>query len=179
MDPLKAAWDNTPTPSRNTAEIAAIIDQQASPVMRGIRKQLIIELLGYTAFLVVYYDFFDGDKKPFYLNALLVISLLFLLAYNVAGYTLAKNPSMGNSLLESMQRQLQRLKRYALVSVSSRILAFAGIFTFFLAGIHWNSSKYAAIGVIILGIIVQQFFLRRIWMGRIKRLSDTIAGLKG
>lgn len=178
MDPLKSAWDSTPTPSRNTTDITAIVNKQASPVMRGIRKQLIIELLGYTAFLLVYYDFFDGDKKPFYLNALLIISVLLLLAHNVVGYTLAKNPVVANSLLKTMQQQLQRLKRYALVSVSSSVLAFAGIFAFFLAGIHWNNSKYAAVGVIVIMMILQQFSLRRIWAGRIKRLSDTIAALK-
>lgn len=178
MDPLKAAWDNTPTPSRNTAELAVIANRQASPVMRGIRKQLIIELVGYTLFLVAYYDFFDGNKKPFYLNALLVVSVLFLLAHNVTGYTLAKNPAIGSSLLENMQQQLQQLKRYALVSVSSRGLAFAGIFAFFLANIHWDNSKYMAVAVIVIILLLQQFFLRKIWAGRIKRLSNTIAALK-
>lgn len=179
MDPLKAAWDSTPTPSRNTAAIAAIIDKQASPVMRKIRKQLLIELLGYTAFLIAYYDFFDGDKKPFYLNALLVVSVLFLLAYNVFGYTLAKNPVMGNSLLDSMQQQLQQLKRFALISVACRVLAMAGIFTFFLANIHWNNSKYAAVGVIAILTLLAVFVHRSIWVGRIKRLRYTIAALKG
>lgn len=179
MDPLKAAWDSTPTPSRNTADIAAIINKQASPVMRGIRKQLIIELLGYTAFLIGYYDFFDGDKKPFYLNALLVVSVLFLLAYNVFGYTLAKNPVPGNSLLESMQQRLQQLKRYALVAVSCRAFAMAGVFTFFLANIHWDNSKYTAVGVIVIVTLLAIFVHRSIWAGRIKRLRNTIAALKG
>lgn len=135
-------------------------------------------MLGYTAFLIVYYDFFDGDKKSFYLNALLVASVLLLLAYNVFGYTLAKNPVMGNSLLESMQQQLQQLKRYALVSVSCRIFAMAGIFTFFLANVHWNSSKYPAIGAIVIGALLALFVQRSIWAARIKRLSNTIATLK-
>lgn len=179
MDPLKAAWNSTPTPSRNAADIAAIVDKHASPVMREIRKQLIIELLGYTAFLVVYYDFFDGDKKPLYLNALLVIAVLFLLAYNVFGYTLAKKPVMGNSLLESMQQQVQQLKRYALVSVSCRIFAMAGIFSFFLANIHWDNSKYTAVSVIVIVTLLALFVHRTIWAGRIKRLRNTIAALKG
>ncbi|MGO4289747.1 hypothetical protein [Chitinophaga sp. RAB17] len=179
MDPLKAAWDNAPTPSRNTAELAAIANRQASPVMRGIRKQLIIELVGYTLFLVAYYDFFDGNKKPFYLNALLVVSVLFLLAYNVFGYTLAKNPAIGSNLLENMQQQLQQLKRYALVSVSCRVFAMAGIFTFFLANIRWDNSKYAAVGVIVIVTLLAIFVHRSIWAGRIKRLRNTIAALKG
>jgi uncharacterized membrane protein len=179
MDPLKTAWDNTPTPSRNITDIQAIATAKASPVMKSIRKQLIIEMLGYAVFLLVYYDFFDGDKKPFYLNALLVIAVLFMLVHNVAGYMLAKNPATGHSLLDSLQRQLQQLKRYAAVAVSSRILAFAGIFTFFLANIHWNNSKYYAIGGIVIVILLQQFILRRIWAGRIKTLNNTITALKG
>ena len=179
MDPLKAAWDNTPTPSRSTADIEAMAVKQTSPVIKQIRKQLVIESIGYALFLVVYYDFFDGDKKPFYLNALLVVSVLFMLVYNVAGYMLAKHPAIGDNLLQTMQQQLRQLKRYAAVAVTSRILAFAGIFAFFLANIHWNNHKYLAIALIVLVIILQQFFLRKIWTGRINRFSNTIAELRG
>lgn len=178
MDPLKTAWDNTPTPSKTTADIQAMVVKQTSPVIKEIRKQLIIEALGYAAFLIVYYDFFDGDKKPFYLNALLVISLLFLLTYNVTGYMLAKHSAMGDNLLQRMQKQLQQLKRYAAVALISKALALAGIFAFFLGNTHWNSHKYIAMAVIVLSVMVQHFILRRIWAGRIIRFSNTIAELK-
>ncbi|MBS0031335.1 hypothetical protein ACTJJ0_30275 [Chitinophaga sp. 22321] len=179
MDPLKAAWDNIPTPSRSTADIQAMAVKQTSPVIKQIRKQLIIEAIGYTLFLVVYYDFFDGDKKPFYLNALLVISVIFMLVYNVAGYMMAKQPSTGSNLLQTMQQQLRQLKRYAAVAVTSRVLAFAGIFAFFLANIHWNNHKYLAVVLIAAAVFIQQFYLRKIWAGRLNRFSNIITELKG
>ncbi|MBO9729435.1 MAG: hypothetical protein J7623_12435 [Chitinophaga sp.] len=178
MDPLKSAWDNTPTPTRTTAEIQSIASKQASPVMRGIRKQLIIETLGYTAFLVVYYDFFDGNKKPFYLNVLLVAAIIFIVLYNLTGYWLAKNPATGQHLLEQLQRQAQQLKRYAVIAVSSRLLALGCIFAFFLAPIHWDNNKSIAMAAIVVLMGVQFFFLRKIWAGRIQRLNETIISLQ-
>ena len=178
MDPLKSAWDNTPTPSRNIAELQAIVDRQTSPVLKGMRQQLLIEILGYTLFLLVYYDFFDGDKKPCYMNAVLVISILFMLVHNVAGYTLAKKPAAGNNLLESLRKQLQKIKKYAAVSVASRVLAFAGIFSFFAVNIHWNSHKYFVLAVIVAFIFLQQYLLRKIWARRVKRISSAMKELE-
>lgn len=178
MDPLKSAWDNTPTPTRTSADIQAIASKQASPVMRGIRKQMVIETLGYGIFLTVYYDFFDGDKKPFYLNLLLVVAIIFIVLYNLTGYLLAKNPATGQHLLEQLQRQRQQLKRYAMAAISSRLLALGCIFTFFLVPIHWDNSKYMAVAIIVVLMGIQFFFLRKIWAGRIQRLNETITSLQ-
>lgn len=178
MDPLKSAWNDTPTPSRNLSELQAIIDRQASPVLKGIKRQLIIEIAEYTLFLLAYYDFFDGDKKPLFLNAILVIAVLFLLVHNVTGYTLVKAPDAGNNLLDSLRKQLRKIKKYAAISVASRVFAFAGIFSFFLLDIHWNSRKYFALAVIAILIALQQYLLRKIWAGRIRRISGAVKELE-
>ncbi|WP_261387669.1 hypothetical protein [Chitinophaga pinensis] len=34
---------------------------------RKMRRQLLMETIAFILFLIVYYDFFDGDKKPVYL----------------------------------------------------------------------------------------------------------------
>jgi hypothetical protein len=178
MDPLKSAWNDTPTPSRSLPELQAIVDRQTSPVMKEIKRQLVIEITGYALFLLIYYDFFDGDKKPLYLNALLVTAVLLLLVHNVTGYTLAKTPAAGNNLLESLRKQLRKIKKYAAISVTSRVFAFAGIFSFFLLNIQWNSHKYFALAAIAVLLPLQQYLLRKIWAGRIRRISGAVKELE-
>ncbi len=174
MDPLKSAWDSTPTPSSN---MAASIRKHTSPVLKDIRKQVILEAIGYSIFLVVYYDFFDGDKKPFYLNLLLVVSVLCMLAQSITGYVLARYPAAGNNLLESMRKKLQHIRKYALVSIFSKILAFAGVFSFFILSVRWTQYKSLLMIPLILIIIAQAYFQWKIWAGRIYRVKQTIEEL--
>ncbi|MDR6565597.1 hypothetical protein [Chitinophaga ginsengisegetis] len=174
MDPLKSAWDNAPTPSRN---ISAIIGKHTSPVLKDIRKQVILEAIGYTIFLVVYYDFFDGDKKPFYLNLLLVISVLCMLAQSVTGYVLARQPAVKYNLLESMRKKLHNIRKYAVISIFTKILAFAGIFAFFLVTIRWTQQKYLILIPLVIIMVVQAYFQWKIWAGRIYRVRQTLEEL--
>lgn len=174
MDPLKSAWDNAPTPSRN---ISAIIGKHTSPVLKDIRKQVILEAIGYSIFLVVYYDFFDGDKKPFYLNLLLVISVLCMLAQSVTGYVLARQPAVEHNLLESMRKKLHNIRKYALISIFTKIIAFAGIFAFFLLSIQWTPQKYLVLIPFVIIVAVQAYFQWKIWAGRIYRVRQTLEEL--
>ncbi|TWF45317.1 hypothetical protein FHW36_1011247 [Chitinophaga polysaccharea] len=178
MDHLKSYWDNTPTPNRNILEIQALAEKKTSPVIRSIRKQLTIEIVGYSAFLLVYYDFFDGHKKPLSLNLLLVAAMLLLLAHNAFGYTLSKRPVLGENLLDNLRTKSLQIKQYAVISISSKILAMAGIFSFFLGmGIQWNNARYAALAAITGIVALQGFLLWKVWAARIKRMNATIAEL--
>lgn len=174
MDPLKSAWDNAPTPDR---DISAIIGKHTSPVLKDIRKQVILEAIGYSIFLIVYYDFFDGDKKPYYLNLLLVVSVLCMLAQSVTGYVLARSPAVEYNLLESMRKKLYNIRKYALITIFTKILAFAGIFAFFLASIHWTQQKYLTLIPLVIIVGVQAYFQWKIWKGRIYRVKQTVEEL--
>ncbi|MEZ2443837.1 hypothetical protein AB6805_19060 [Chitinophaga sp. RCC_12] len=174
MDPLKSAWDNAPTPDR---DISAIIGKHTSPVLKDIRKQVILEAIGYSIFLIVYYDFFDGDKKPYYLNLLLVVSVLCMLAQSVTGYVLARSPAMEYNLLQSMRKKLHNIRKYALITIFTKILAFAGIFAFFLASIHWTQQKYLTLIPLVIIVGVQAYFQWKIWAGRIYRVKQTVEEL--
>ncbi|MGF6926056.1 hypothetical protein QFZ48_001556 [Chitinophaga sp. W2I13] len=174
MDPLKSAWDNAPTPDR---DISAIIGKHTSPVLKDIRKQVILEAIGYSIFLIVYYDFFDGDKKPYYLNLLLVVSILCMLAQSVTGYVLARSPAVEYNLLESMRKKLHNIRKYALITIFTKILAFAGIFAFFLASIRWTQQKYLTLIPLVIIVGVQAYFQWKIWKGRIYRVKQTVEEL--
>ncbi|CAL1516346.1 hypothetical protein [Chitinophaga sp. MM2321] len=177
QDPLKSAWDSATTPSRELTALQAIVDKKSYPVLKDIKTQLTIESISYVVFLLVYYDFFDGDTKPLYANILLVASFSFMLLHNLAGYIVAKRPAAGSDLIQSLKVQLSRLKQYATVSVTSRGLGFAGMIAFFLINIRWTTGTYWTLAAVVLILGVQLFLLRRIWTRRIQKISNTVAEL--
>ncbi|HVI48087.1 MAG TPA: hypothetical protein VM802_24685 [Chitinophaga sp.] len=179
QDPLKAAWDNISTAFSNEGALKEIISRKNGPVLKAIRRQLIFESGCYTVFLAVYYDFFDGHTRPFYLNAVLVTAILLMLLHNVAGYFLAKVQTTDNSLTKGVALQLRHLKQYAGMSIASRLLGITGLLIFFTAGIHWSSNKYQILGAAIIIILFQLLLLWQIWSKRINKLQDTLRELSG
>ena len=88
QDALKSAWQSMDANRKTNTELSTMMRESSHPVLKQIRKQLILETIAFTALLFVYYDFFDGDRKPFYANMLLVMAMLFVIAHNIMGYIL-------------------------------------------------------------------------------------------
>jgi hypothetical protein len=167
-DPLKSAWNAIP--EEHTTNISI-----KNPVLKDIRRQLTIESIAYTIFLIVYYNIFDGNNKSFLLNAILVISVSFILLHNISGYIITKNNVYATNLKQSLTTYLKRIKRFAVLAIVSRALAFSGIMLFFMANITWTSGKYYLL-VLIIGLLgIQIFSLRKIWAGRINKIRRILA----
>ncbi|MCW3463051.1 hypothetical protein [Chitinophaga nivalis] len=176
-DPLKSAWQNPVVATTDTATLSHLIRQRSSPVLKQIRRQLVIESLAFLTLLLVYYSAFDGDRKPFYLNALLVISVISLLLYNLAGLWLTRQQNITRQVLPTMQLQLQQLKKYAFLSVVLRVLGMAGIFTFFLLSVQWTTAKYGLLLLLITVMATQFYALWSVWQQRIRRVHKIIQEL--
>ncbi|MEC5142063.1 hypothetical protein [Chitinophaga sp. 212800010-3] len=177
MDPLKQLWDSVPVPGKPENQLRQIIQQHASPVLKGIRKQLIFETVCYALFLTVYYDFFDGDKRPWVLNLLLVAAVICQLAGNVTGYILAGSRAGNDSLLATMRRKIIQIRKYAVAVITLRTLAIAALSTFLLSGIQWNNTRYMSLGAIVLAVIVFDYLHWRVWAQRLARLQGVEAAL--
>ena len=167
-DPLKSAWNAIP--EEHTTNISI-----TNPVLKDIRRQLIIESIAYTIFLTVYYNFFDGNNKSFLLNAILVVSVSFILLHNISGYLISKDNVYATNLKQSLATYLRKIRRFALLAIVSRALAFCGIMVFFMANITWTSGKYFGLALIIGLLIIQIFSLRKIWAGRINKIRGVLA----
>jgi cation transport ATPase len=174
QDNLRSAWQGMATTPKTNAEIKNMMQENGHPVLKGIRKQLIIEIIAFTALLFVYYDIFDGDQKPLYANVLLVLALLFLITHNIFGYVLTKWPVKGTTIKQSLMDQLSKIKTYAVVSVAGRALASGCLLIFFTAVITFNAGKVWMLTAIILVFIVQIGLLARIWMKRIRKMKGAI-----
>lgn len=177
LDTLKSAWQDMGGENKNSAALKKMLSENRHPVLKGIRLQMIIEITTWTFFLFVYYDIFDGDRRPFYVNALLVAAVLLLLIHSVMGYLSAKNLVNGTNLKQSLVNYLSKIKLYAMVSVASRVFTIVCLLIFFIATIQFTTNKYFLLAGIALIIPVQIFLLSRIWGNRIKKLKAAIHGL--
>ncbi|MPR31836.1 hypothetical protein [Salmonirosea aquatica] len=177
LDELKSDWKNL-TPDTKTGDaLFQMIQRNSHPVLKGIRRQLVIETALFTVFLLVYYSGFNGDQKPLYTNVLLVTAMLLVIGHNILGYLAAQNIVAGSDLKVSLENYLVKVRRYAIVSVSSRAAAFICLILFFSSTVTFSSGKLLVLLGMLLVIPVQVFFLSRIWKKRIGNLKAMLKQL--
>ena len=173
-DALKSAWQSMNTSQKTSSELSSMMRERTHPVLKRIRKQLIMETISFTLFLFVYYDFFDGDRKPVYANVLLVSAMLFAIIHNIAGYMLTKRAVKGNTIKQYLQNQLLKMKTYAMVSVVTRVFIATCLLFFFISVITFNSGKYWILAGLVSAIVMQIALMSAIWVKRIRQMKTTI-----
>jgi hypothetical protein len=174
QDFLKSAWQGMAAVPKSKDAIKSMMLERTHPVLKRIRRQLIIEAAAFTVFLFLYYDFFDGNRKPVYANVLLVMGLLFVIIHNIIGYMLTRRPVTGNTIKQTLACNLTKMKTFAITSIIVRMLAAGCLLLFFIQAIRFTESKYWILIVIILVFIIQIVLLSRVWAKRINQLRGTI-----
>ncbi len=178
LDDLKSDWKNVASDRKPTKSLRQMIQESKHPVLKGIKRQLVIETTLFSVFLLAYYNGFDGDQKPIYANVLLVAGVLLVIFHNILGYLSTRNIVAGFDLKESLKNYLAKIRRYAIVSVLSRVVAFLCLILFFTSTISFsNSNKYLILLGILLIFFVQIFFLSKLWRKRIKSLEVVLSQL--
>ncbi|MBZ4188464.1 hypothetical protein [Niabella beijingensis] len=172
FDELKHNWDAVKTPVKSIEAIRAMLAENRHPVLKEIRKQLTLEIAGWSVFLLCYYTMFDGHLKPVWINLILIIAVLMPFIHNIMGYRFVKYLVDGKTIRESLEHYLVKMRVYAIVSIISRVLFMTGLLVFFTYGLGLNGKKY--IFIIIVPLIFL-FMLFRIWSGRLAKLKKQIA----
>jgi hypothetical protein len=175
QDPLKAAWQNIATGQKSNGELSGMIKERLHPVLKRIRIQLVLEMFSFIVFLIVYYDFFDGNKKPVYANVCLVSALVLVILHNLIGYFLIKHPFKENNIKQSLQQRLAKIKKYAATAIAVRFLMVVCLLIFFTSTIKFNENKYwLLIGLVII-LLIEMLLLSLLWKKRIKRIKASIS----
>ncbi len=178
VDELRSMWKAIEPLPKTDQEIRAMLKENKHPVLKGIRKQITIEITCWVVFLICYYTMFDGAAKPFLINILLIIAILTPLIHNLYGYNFAKYSADASTIKKFLKLYLRRMKIYAIRSIVSRIIFTCGLMLFFSYNINFNASKYFILSAVtLLLILIQTFFLYKIWMKRIKSIRKTLTGL--
>ncbi len=174
-DALKSAWQHVRTPRKSSTDLKSAMEESNHPVLKGIRRQLVFETVGFSLFLLVYYDFFDGDRKPLYANLLLVGIMLLAIGHNIAGYLLTRRGMKDSNIRHSLEERLSSIKTYAVVSIVTRVLTMTCVCIFFTSVVTPDTRRYQLLALAAVIFTMQIALLSRIWWRRIKRLREVIA----
>ncbi len=171
LNDLKPGWQNAGGDLKSEADLQRMTRLVNHPSIKKIRAKLIIETTVLLFFLFIYYDWFDGDKKPFYANLSLVAGLLLYIFNDVIGYIAIIRPVRGANLKLSIQNYLMTIKR---LSVSSLIITFLyslSIIIFFTSVITFTKEK--GLMLVFSTVVAFQLILLsfRMWNKWIKNLK--------
>ncbi|MCH5716072.1 hypothetical protein [Niabella hibiscisoli] len=111
LNELKSGWKNAGGYLRTEEELGKMTKMMNHPVIKRIKTKLLIQTVALLAFLFVYYDWFDGDKKPLYANLALVTGLVLYVLNDIMGYLSLTKPVGKSNLKQSVWDYLARVKR--------------------------------------------------------------------
>lgn len=178
IDNLKSVWQEISTPQKNTEELNLMLKKNSHPILASIKKQIVIEALGFTAFLFCYFTMFNGADKPLVGNLIIVAAILLQLFYNYRGFLMQSNFRSSTNLTSDLQNFTVKLKTYRTEVLLARTFFAFGIIAFFTYNINFSESKWLALAVISIIFSVQLGFLYRIWSKRINRLTLVLEEFK-
>ncbi|RNI34334.1 hypothetical protein EFY79_16725 [Hanamia caeni] len=174
LNDLKAGWQNTTGEFKSEEDLERMTRMVNHSSIKKIRTKLVIETIILVFFLLIYYDWFDGDKKPFYANLALVVGLLLYIFNDIIGYIAIIRPIRGANLKLSIQDYLMSVKRLSISSIIVTSLYSLSIIIFFTSVINFTKEK----GLILVfsSVIVCQLILLsfRIWTKWIKKLKQQV-----
>ena len=178
LEDLKSGWQNAGGTSKTEAEILKMTKITNHPSLKKIRTKLIIEAVMLTFFLTVYYDWFDGDKKPVYANVLLVCSLLAYILNDVIGYISLLQPIRGSNLKTSVEKYLAGIKRLSVLSIFFSFVYGVCFIVFFTSLINFNKEKsFILLGIMVL-LVQAMLWSYRIWKRWIKALRQQVRDME-
>lgn len=175
MNELKTGWANAGHHFKKKEDLEKMKKMIRHPVIKRIRTRLLMQVAALSLFLLVYYDWFDGDKRPMYANLALVTGLVMYLLNDILGYLLLIKPVGEASLKQSLLEYLTRVKKLSVLSVMVTLLYSTSLFVFFTATIAFSKEKWLTL--LFSTVIVFQLIRlsSRLWSRWIKKLNQQIA----
>ena len=174
LNDLKSNWQNAGQASKSEAELLNMAKINHHPSLKKIRIKLIAETIFLLIFLVIYYDWFDGDKKPLYANIILATGLLLYIANDIIGYVAIAKPISGINLKLSITNYFTRIKRLAILSLAFSFLYSISLIVFFTSVINFNREKrFLLLGLAII-LFQLMFWSFRVWTKWLKGLKQQV-----
>lgn len=174
LNDLKSVWQNAGGRLKSEEDLEKMTKIMNHPVIKRVKTKLVIQIVLLLFFLVVYYDWFDGDKKPAYANGALVTGLFLYILNDIIGYFSLVKPVGEANLKRSARAYLIRVKRLSLFSILVTLLYSSLIIIFFTSTIHFTKEKAL---ILMFGIIVMVqliTFSYKLWSQWIKKLNQQI-----
>lgn len=176
IDDLKSDWKAIQPIPKSEETLLLMLQENTHPVLKSIRKQILIEVTAWSLFLMVYYSMFDGGTKPLWINLILVISLILPIGHGLYGYYYNKYLTDGSDIKTALAQLYSRLKNYALIAIIARVGFVSGLLLFFCYNIHFTTTKYFSLGFIVFVFVIQLVVLYVVWHKRLKHIQALLVG---
>lgn len=179
LNQLKQGWQNAGAEEKlSQKQLAQMTSINSHPVLGRIRRKLIVEAVAIAVLLFVFYDIFDGDRKPAYASVLLVLGAVFYLASNVYSYFTLKHPVVTSlNILDSLQHFLLQLQRARSFSLASVVLFSVALWVFFSSALPMDAKRLLFLAGMAGLTLFFLYLSARLWTRWISRIRQSIAEL--
>jgi hypothetical protein len=174
LDDLKSDWNTIEPISKSDESLLLMLKENKHPVLKSIRIQIRIEVTAWSLFLIGYYSMFDGVEKPLWVNLTLILAVAMPIFHSLYGYYYNKYLTDDSNIKDALDQLYNRLKKFALFSIISRLGFIYGLLLFFTYAIHFTTTKYILLGFIAVVVSVQLFVLYCVWAKRLSILKNLI-----
>ena len=172
LNELKSGWKNAGGRLKSEEDLEKMTKMVNHPVVKRIKTRLTIQIVVLLLFLFIYYDWFDGDKKPFYANLALIAGLVLYVINDIIGYISLTRPVGNTNLKQSVMNYLTRVKRLSFFSLLATLLYSISIVAFFTSTIVFTKEKWLLLlfsTVVIFQLII---YSSKLWAQWIKKLNQ-------
>jgi cation transport ATPase len=171
LNELKSGWQHAGGNEKTEADLKRMTKINQHPTLKRIRIRLIIETILLSFFMVVYYDWFDGDQKPLYANLLLFTGVLLFIFNDVVGYISLAKPVMKENLRSSVEHLLRKVKRLSMLSLIISFFYSICLLAFFLSVITFTKEKSFILLGMILVLVQLTHISYKVWRNWILKLE--------
>ncbi|TDO20861.1 hypothetical protein [Pedobacter duraquae] len=178
LQEMKALWKVDNTTPISITEIEKMTLENSHPMLRKIKRQLLLEMILWIIILFGYHNAFDGAKRPGAINLIFVAGLVQAVAYNFAGYCAARNLIAGSDLSTSFHNYLKKLRRFRWTAICSRAVLMLGVILFFSYGLEMQTKRIVGIAGITTMFGIQLLLISMSWNKRIEKLGGIAESLK-
>ncbi|WP_116125894.1 hypothetical protein [Lewinella sp. IMCC34183] len=179
LDTAKQHWQDTPADPTPQWTRQNLKRSWSHPTLTDLRRQLVLEVCCWTAFLFLFYTGLDGDQRPLFWSFALAGVLILLIAHAALGYQLSARPIGDRPVVVALRDQLVRLTAYSRYSMGLRAASLLVLFGFLMSSVPdlFASVRLWAIGTLIAWTALAIYIQYRIWEHRLGKLRTTLAEL--
>jgi len=178
INDLKKSWATLNHDDLDKGQLQKMIRVKNHPTLQKLRIKLLTEIILLTLFLFIYYDALDGNKKPVYINLLLISGILLFIINNAIGYLFVKKMIYLPNIVSSIQRQIVILNRMFALSIISSVFYSVTLLLFLTVSIDFTNTKYFILIGILLAFSVMFFVSFKTWNARINHFRQLLADFK-
>ena len=177
LDNLKSNWKNAGAGKKTQNEILIMTKIKNHPKIKQIRIRFLIESFLIIAFLALYYDGFDGNAKPLWVNILLICTTALYILNRLVGLVVLRNPVKENNLKQSLKIFSNNLQRIYFFTLLTSFLFGSSVILFFSITIHFTMGKYIMLAGMIIFLTVLTFLSGKNWIKKVKSIEKILKEL--